>query len=185
MTRSVSVEYLEKEVKSNLVRNALSLSGKAECKRRCPNVAGDTRTSAETADRNSFFRDPVDGGCTFVVPTRPVGTKAADDQMRPNITDLPQPYTHDEPPGLLAAQHNQASDMLPAPTTTALSLPYYLLRSPPWLGHHHITQTKFAKCPSATKKYLGMTHIQISAKRDCYRLSFFSRTIISWNASTH
>ncbi len=41
-------------------KNAKSRSRKAECERRCPNVAEDTRTSAETADRSLFFRNPLD-----------------------------------------------------------------------------------------------------------------------------
>ena len=73
MKMSLLVEYFEKQIDPDPVK--CRRSRKAECERRCPNVTGDTRTSAETADLKSFFRDPVDGGCPFAIPTRPVGLK--------------------------------------------------------------------------------------------------------------
>ncbi len=41
-------------------------SRSAECEQRCPNVAGDTRMSAESTETNSFLHDLLDGGFTKV-----------------------------------------------------------------------------------------------------------------------
>ena len=59
-----------------------------EYERRRRSIAGDTRTSPITPDANSFSRDSLDGGYTFVVLTRPVRLK---------LNGFLGPYEHDAP----------------------------------------------------------------------------------------
>ena len=112
----------------------------AWCVRRSPNGAGDTRTLTETADQDLFFRDPLDGGCTFVVPTRPVN-----DSSRGSNASLPIFLGHIDTMNhwALLAQHSKASHMLPAPPQQRCPSSICCTRTHDGSHHHHIMRSGY------------------------------------------